>query len=74
MKNKNFERKKIIKKLNHVLEEMPIDDLRAHANIIMKHPYIKMAIAKDTSVVFHFDNIVTDINGNKIEENEMEEL
>ena len=45
MKNKNFERKKIIKKLNHVLEEMPIDDFRDNSEVIIKHPYMRMVIS-----------------------------
>tara|TARA_Y100001972_G_scaffold45723_1_gene56425 strand:- start:198 stop:386 length:189 start_codon:yes stop_codon:yes gene_type:complete len=56
-------RKNIIKKINNALEEMPIDDLRDNSEIIIKHPYMRMVIAKDTSVIFHFDNGRTDING-----------
>ena len=71
MKNKNLERKEIIKKLIKAFEAMPIHDLRSHGNLIIKHPYMKMTLVKNTSVVFHFHNIKLDINGNKIDKEEL---
>ena len=64
MKTNAKERKSIKKKLNEVLERMPIDDLRDNTNIIIKHPYMRMVIAKNESVIFHFDNVTMDINNN----------
>tara|TARA_Y100000310_G_scaffold329482_1_gene399430 strand:+ start:6784 stop:6999 length:216 start_codon:yes stop_codon:yes gene_type:complete len=68
-----LERHKIIKRIIEVLECMPIDDLRDRSHVLIKHPYMRIILAKDTSVIFDYSNGLFDINHNIIEEKENDE-
>ena len=69
-KVKESERPEIIKRINKALEIMSIGDLRDSANVIIKHPYMRVVLAKDTSIVFHYNNSLRDVDGNIIKEKE----
>ena len=72
-KVKESERPEIIKRINKALEIMSIGDLRDSANVIIKHPYMRIVLAKDTSIVFHYNNSLRDVDGNIIKEKENNE-
>ena len=72
-KVKESERPEIIKRINKALEIMSISDLRDSANVIIKHPYMRVVLAKDTSIVFHYNNGLRDVDGNIIKEKEAKE-
>ena len=72
-KAKESERSEIIKRINKALEIMPIGDLRNSANVIIRHPYMRVVLAKDTSIIFHYSNDLFDINHNVIKEKESNE-
>ena len=72
-KVKESERSEIIKRINKALEIMPIGDLRNSANVIIRHPYMRVVLAKDTSIIFHYSNDLFDINHNVIKEKESNE-
>ena len=72
-KVKKLERHIIMKRINEALDNIPIDDLRTRENVIIEQPYMRIALVKDTSIIFHFSDDSRDINGNIIKEKENNE-